>query len=125
TSLNYNLKILRKGGEYNLEQKEKKIHSPIKLVYAGNLFYGRIDTLLALIEKVNIINRNGVKFVISIYTNTIVGNNLIKKLHDNINVFLHSSVSQEELKVIYSKSDIILHVESFKLKYKLLTRLSF
>lgn len=124
-ALNANMKILRKGGDFKLIKEEKHIYNPIKLVYAGNLLYGRIDTLYALIEKIRKINEDGVRFVINLYTNTPITNEIKEKLHDNKNSFIHQAVNQVELQNIYEKSDIVLHIESFRLKYKLLTRLSF
>ena len=44
---------------------------------------------------------------------------------DGKNIFTHPAVGAEELKAIYRESDIAIHCESFALKNRLATRLSF
>ena len=75
-------------------------------------------------NAVKALNTDGGKFRLDIYT----ANNLPKKaggLNDGVNSFVHSPVSQEELKNIYHNSDIALHTESFDLKNRLAVRMSF
>lgn len=119
------MKILRKSGDFTKVPEKKTVNTPIRMIYAGGIYVGRWKTLAKIVEAIKEVNKDGVKIVLDIYT----ANTLTKKqkllLHDGINSTVHSSISYDELKQRYAKSDIALHVESFKLKYKLLSRISF
>ena len=119
-----NMKILLKSVSFGDIPEKKSVGNPIKLVYAGGIYLNRWKTLLEVANAVKSLNTDGVKFRLDIYT----ANNLPKKaggLNDGVNSFVHSPVSQEELKSIYRNSDIALHTESFDLKNRLAVRMSF
>lgn len=124
-ALNCQMKILRKSGDFSAIAVKESVNAPIRLIYAGGIYCGRWKTLAKIVDAIKMLNKNGLKFILNIYT----GNTLSKKqkmlLHDGVNSFVHKSISLEMLKQKYSESDIALHVESFELKYKFLTRLSF
>ena len=119
------MKILRKGIEILQICKKENINKPIKLIYAGGIYCGRWKTLIAVVKALKEINKNGIKMVLDVYT----GNKLTKKqqviLNDKVNSNVHGLITQDELKKRYEESDIALHVESFDLKNRLITRLSF
>lgn len=120
------IKILRKGIEperYNNLKNE--IHTPIKMIYAGGIYIQRWKTLGKIGEVLKKINRNGTKIRLDIYTQNEPTKCQIRTLHDAKNIFLHPAVGEEELKELYGASDIAIHCESFSLKNRLLTRLSF
>ena len=119
-------KILRKCGEFS-ENSEiiKKINKPIKLVYAGKLYSNRWKTLAEVAKAISLINKTELKMSLEIYTNDKVTKYQAKLLDDGVNSSIKKPVSPEELKDIYKKADIALHVESFDLKNRLLTRVSF
>jgi hypothetical protein len=85
------------------------------------------STLADLAENIVVYNnkQSKIRFQLEIYTQTAVTKEMKNLLHDSKQVFLLGKVSMEELDLIYDKSDILLHVESFDLKQKLITRLSF
>ena len=119
-----NMKILLKSVSFGDIPEKKSVGNPIKLVYAGGIYLNRWKTLLEVANAVKSLNTDGVKFRLDIYT----ANNLPKKaggLNDGVNSFVHSPVTQEELKNIYRNSDIALHTESFDLKNRLAVRMSF
>lgn len=124
-AFNCNIKILKKGGDFSNLPIKNKINIPIRIVYAGGIYCGRIKTLIKLVQVIKKLNKKEQKFVLDIYT----GNSLSKKqskiLNDGQNSRVHGIVTQEELKNIYSNADIALHVESFDWKNRLLTRISF
>lgn len=124
-ALKCNMKILQKSVDISKVSKKENINKPIKLIYAGGIYCGRWKTLIAIVKALELINKNSTKMVLEIYT----GNNLNKKqeaiLNDKVNSNVHGLISQEELKKKYKESDIALHVESFDIKNKLSTRLSF
>lgn len=120
-----NMKILRKGVDISLIPKKSNVNTPIKLIYAGGIYCGRWRTLVSVVKALQKINKDSIRMVLDIYT----GNELSKKqqiiLNDRVNSFVRGVISQEELKRKYSESDIALHVESFDLKNRLLTKISF
>lgn len=125
-AFNCNIKILKKGGCFSERKKiNKTTHKPINLVYAGGIYLGRWRTLAKLAKVIKKLNKHEKKFILNIYT----GNELTKKqkkiLNDGKNCIVHKSVSQNELRKIYEEADIALHVESFDVKNRLTTRISF
>ncbi|MCX8531512.1 glycosyltransferase family protein [Chryseobacterium luquanense] len=124
-SLAANMKILRKGAEFSGECKKVDVNDPIKIVYAGGIYINRWKILAKIGEVLRNINKEGVKIILNIYTQNAVTEKQQHLLHDDKNIFLNPAVSQAELIEIYKSSDIALHVESFELKYRLMTRLSF
>lgn len=124
-ALNANMKILRKGAVFAEKNEKKGVNDPIRLVFAGGVYCGRWKTLVHIGKILKEINKDGVKMRLDIYTPTNCSLGQLELLNDGRQIFLHSSVSQGELRKIYEKSDIALHVESFDKSYRLLTRLSF
>lgn len=120
-----NMKILRKCAPFTLTTQEKKVHTPIRLIYAGGIYLNRWKTLRHIVNALRRINEKGIKMVLDIYTGNVPTSAQRKALHDGVQSFIHQSVSQEELREIYERSDVALHVESFDLKNRLTTRMSF
>jgi len=102
------------------------VHSPITLAYTGNLIYGRLYSLSAIvntIEKINTLGPN--KAILNIYTQTAL-NEKERALLDKPGISeLHPPVPYSKLTEIYDASDILLFVESLQDKYKYIARLSF
>lgn len=118
-------KVLMKCKEIDGDFKPKEVHTPIKLIYAGRLYCNRYKTLSMIKDALEQINRNQVEMILEIYTKDKVNKRRKKQLSDGINSYLRPSVSEKELEGIYKDGDIALHVESFDLKMRLLTRFSF
>jgi len=123
--LKVQMKILKKVGDFEQMPHFKEPGTPIQLTYGGNLFYNRYRTLHQLFTAIKEINQDEKKFQLNIYTQTPLTPDLKKLLHDGQNSFLFGKVSRDELMLKYEQSDIVLHVESFDLKQRLITRLSF
>ncbi|OOV29270.1 hypothetical protein BXU11_04950 [Flavobacterium sp. LM5] len=124
-SLLANMKILLKGDDFSGESKKLLVNNPIRIVYAGGIYVNRWKILSKIGEVLKEINEDGVKIRLDIYTQNTCSQRQKNVLHDGRSIFLQAAVGQNELKKIYKLSDIALHVESFELKYRLLTRLSF
>lgn len=120
-----NMKILRKVGNFDKKRLKTKVNNPIRFVYAGGIYLNRWKTLVSLAESIKKINKNGTKMGLDIYTTNEISPKVLNILNDNKNSFVHKAVSLEELKDIYSNSDIALHVEGFDIKNKMTVRLSF
>lgn len=119
-----NMKILRKSGSFELEYKES-VNCPIQMVYAGGLYLNRWKTLTRLTNAIKKVNTGCLKIQLHIYSNTPLKESQKIGINDGKNAIMHKVVSSEELKEIYRKSDIALHVEGFDLKNRLTVRMSF
>lgn len=120
-----NMKILRKSVREEEISDVRPVHKPIRMVYAGGIYLNRWKTLGKIADAIRKENSRDVKIRLDIYTANETTKAMNKQLNDGVSCVIHKSVSQEELKRIYSESDIALHVESFDLKNRLLTRMSF
>ncbi len=123
--LHGNMKILRKSASFGKTETKVDVNTPIRIVYAGGIYLNRWKTLKMLADEIRIINVDEKLFQLDIYTSNETDKKMEESLNDGYNVFLHSAISQDELKEVYKNSDIALHVESFDLKNRLLVRMSF
>ncbi len=104
---------LYKGCSFERSVKEKK-SAPLRLVYAGNLLYGRFETLKKIISVLRIINSDECNAVLEVYSNTPINEKEKQQWFDNINAFNMSVRPYKEIKGILNESDVVLHVESFE-----------
>lgn len=105
--------------------QSQAMHDPIKLVYLGQVIYGRIYSLIAIKEALDIINSKGIKMQLLIYTNNSISEELKNKLLVKDSVFLMDPVPYNEVPNIIDESDVLVYVESFVDKHKNTARLSF
>lgn len=120
-------KFLVKCGDFREDKIHKDINDPLQVVYAGKLYCNRWKTLKILadiIRKVNAENAN-IKIQLNIYTADKVCKKQKDALNDGVSSIIQGRVSAIELLSIYDRSDIVLHVEGFDLKNRLLTQDSF
>lgn len=98
----------------------------IKLLYVGNLEYGRLDELMYLAQHVNEANQkydNPIQF--DIFTQTELPENTIEQFNSQKNCKINKAIPYSQVKGLQAKYDILLYVESFKNKNVRATRLSF
>ena len=119
------MKILRKGVVVTSYDDTRGIHSPIKMIYAGGIYIERWKVLVEIGKALRNINKDGIKIRLDIYTANSLSLKQKRLLNDGKNIFVHNVVGKEELDELYHDSDIALHCESFSLKNRLTTRLSF
>lgn len=117
------IKVLRKGAA--AFHSETKGHNGVRFIYAGGIYYGRDRTLLRVADAVRKLREDGNDVELHIYTASPLKQKMAVRLNDGTASFVHPAVPSDELARRYSESDVALHVESFKKKYALLTRLSF
>lgn len=104
----------------------KKSTEKIHFVYAGNLYYGRAETLAALAAAIVKHNQtSSTKVDLCIYTATEVSDRLRAKLHINGASMLCSSKPYAEIKKIMQDAHVVLHVESFEQKQIEVVKYSF
>ncbi len=117
------MKVLCKSAAFTEEERE--VGDPIRLIYAGGLYLNRWKILTRLAKVLASVNEPQVKAQLHVYSGSKLSARNARGLHDGQNVFLHDPIPFEQLKEQYRASDIAVHVESFDLKNRLITRLSF
>lgn len=117
--------ILRKGVNVPNCYKGRELNNPLKFIYAGNLYCNRDRILLRIANALRKLNEESVKAELHIYTGSKLKAKLAERLNDGRSVYNHGLISPQELSEIYQHSDVAIHCESFGLKDRLATRLSF
>lgn len=91
-----------------------KTHNPCEIVYAGNLYYGRVDVLIKLAQAIKTINAvYPNKYHLSIYSSTDITPEQRVELDVPHVSKLNPSVSYSEVMTLMNEASIVLHVESF------------
>lgn len=125
-SLKIDSKLLSKGGVFEKAPNTKvKGEHPYKLVYTGNIYAGRWETLEKIgraLDKINVASEKGILYIYS-------RNNLTSKmkvaLSEIKSIKYMGAIPAIHVNEVQKDADILVHVESMRLKEKLLTRLSF
>ncbi|MBQ7357069.1 MAG: glycosyltransferase [Clostridia bacterium] len=120
-------KFLVKCGEFDKEKIHKSVNKPIQLVYAGKLYCNRWKSLAMIARAIREINESSgePRLCLNIYTRDKITKKQNKLLNDGVASIIHGGVPASALPKIYAGADIALHVESFDLKNRLLTKDSF
>ncbi len=121
---NKSVSTLYKGCDLSLAPKEY-LNTPIRMVYAGNLLWGRADILGELAKILDKINQDGQIAQLEIYTGTTITTELSAKLNKSQSSKIMGSRPYSEIKDIMHDADIVLHVESFDPKQEELVKYSF
>lgn len=119
------IKILRKGVHVPKIYVPRIVHNPIKFIYAGGLYCNRHKSLLKVARGLRTVNQNGVKAELHIYTGTELAGETARLLNDGTSTFNHGMITPTALTQVYQECDIAIHCESFDLRNRLATRLSF
>ena len=117
------MKVLCKSAEFT--PREAAVGSPVRFIYAGGLYLNRWRMLSKLAEAIRALNRDGIRAELHIYSGSRLKESRVNRLHDGTHSFLHGAIPFSELTERYRESDVAVHVESFDLKNRLITRLSF
>lgn len=115
---------LYKGCDLSEPQKQT-LNNPLRIVYAGNLLYGRADTLALIASAVERANAEETKATLEIFTGTTITPEFSEKLNRSHSSRIIGSRPYEEIKRIMHTADIVLHVESFESKAIETVRYSF
>lgn len=102
-----------------------RCHQPIRMVYMGQIIYGRVYTLVAIAQTLMTMNKDNVKVELHIYTNNKIPAELTDQLLVKGCVYLEKPVPYQEVHNVITTHDIVLFVESFDSRYNKLARLSF
>lgn len=120
---NIQMHPLYKGCE--ISQAKEKVNVPIRIVYAGNLYYGREETLFKIANAIKEVNKAEVKILLEIYTSAEITENIDNKLNIYNASKIMGSKSYDDIIRIMHEADIVLHVESFLDKNIKSVRLSY
>lgn len=115
---------LYKGCDLSKEPK-RYLNTPLRLVYAGNLLWGRDNALAQVVDALEKLNEKLQRATLEIYTATTVTPQINTKLNRNGSSQIVGTRSYEEIKRIMQEADIVLHIESFDEKTIPLVRYSF
>lgn len=117
--------LLRKKGNFNGEPRLKKTYDmPLRLVYTGNVSVGRWETLSLIARSLDKMGEEERHGKLHIYSGTPLTKKM-KRAFDTPSLVFHGSVPAEKIDSIQADADILVHVESFSIKNKLMVRQSF
>ena len=116
--------ILFKGYDFE-DRPQYEMNKTIKILFTGNLGYKRWEQLIKLAMVLNMINADGIKAQLYIYSKTALRKSIINQLNLEKSSFFMGAVSHTDAMRLQEEADILLHVESFVKKYNKLVRLSF
>ena len=117
------MKVLCKSAVFS--EPLPKSSTPIRFIYAGGLYLNRWKVLCALADVIKRVNCQKLNVQLHIFSASKLSKRVVAKLNDKTQTFLHNQIPYDELMEAYRDSDVALHVESFDLKNRLMTRLSF
>lgn len=112
TQFGKSITTLYKGCDLSVEPKQY-LNQPLRFVYAGNLLWGRDDTLALVAEALEELNQEGMEATLEIYTGTTVTESLQRKLNRGNSSRIMGSRTYDKIKQIMHEADVVLHVESF------------
>lgn len=118
-------KILYKGYEFVDMPVGEETHTPIKLVFTGNISSGRYKQLASIGRAIADINKGEKKLELDIYTLTPMTKKMKNMLDIEGAVNLKGGVSADAIDSIQKDADILIHVESFDLRNRFAVHQSF
>lgn len=106
------------------EVKQSVPALPIKILYTGKLIYGRDETIAEIVDALKIINKDGQKALLQIYTNTELPQEMRQRICVDGCCEIKGFVPQEEAIRIQKEADVLLYAEGLS-NTNLTARLSF
>ena len=97
---------------------------PIRFLYTGKLFYGRDKTIAEIVDALRIINKDGQKALLQIFTNTELSPEMSKRICVDGCCEIKGFVPQDEAIRIQKEADVLLYAEDLS-NSNLTARLSF
>ena len=99
------------------------LHTPVKMLYTGNLLIGRFDSIIAVSEALKKINADGVKIELDVYS----GSYITPEDQAKLSEFVHMKgvVPQSEVLKLQEQADVLLFAEAMTGEHSQIARLSF
>lgn len=113
-----------KGCDLSTPVKEF-VNKPLKIVYAGNLLYGRMDIIQRVAHFLDAYDPMGEKVTFEIYSNTELTAEKKDYFEKKICTKYKGCLDYDSIKLKLSSADIVLHAESFEKDQILKTKYSF
>ena len=101
--------------------RKNKISKPIKIIYSGNLLYGRKQSLFEFLRVLSSFNE---EFKLDVYTTTHIDDKEIKEFKNSC-FEIHKPIPQSEIIKKQKEANILLYLESIEKKDFNVARLSF
>ena len=111
-------RIFRKRLDFSRPPEDKPVHVPLRFLYTGNLGAGRWESLAAIGRELEKLNRDQCRGQLFVYTTTPLSNQM-KRALDIPSIKMMGSVSGAEALRLQKEADVLVHVESLKLKGRL------
>jgi hypothetical protein len=122
---NTNSVILTKGVNFQARTfVEKPVDSPIKFVYTGSLIIGRSSTLSILADAINLINVDGIRATLDIYSADQLEPSLEARLNRGGSK-LRGFIPREKVDEVQRNADVVVFAEALHGKDANIARLSF
>jgi hypothetical protein len=116
--------LYNKNSDYlSASNKRRENVNKVKILYAGNLEFGRWNMLCQIADIVNEIDNN-INVSFDIYTTYKLTKSDLKMLSISNRVNFKGAVEGSKIRKLIDNADIVLHVESFDKMAKKSTRLS-
>lgn len=96
---------------------------PVRMLYSGNLLYGRMRSLRLLSDALARVNANGSLFELHVYSTTALSETETRGLDPAIRI--HAAVAQSTLPALQKEADVLLFLEDLAGPDRLMARLSF
>ena len=120
------VRLLRKGCHLSPKLPLKTTGNIMTMVYAGNLHYGRDETLAMLAREIIAYNQNNdKKIILKIFSGSELKDEFAGCLNDGKNVFFLGSRPNQEIQHELSSATFALHIESFSPQWQRIVRYSF
>ncbi len=110
--------------EFSKDSEISKEKEYISFVYTGNIDKGRYESLVEVAKKLEELKVKH-KAKLFIYSGSSLSAGMLKKLNSFECVQFMGEAPNSEIPAIQRQADIVLHVESLRIKERLKTRLSF
>ena len=125
-SLRVETDIINKGGDFSRDTPPTPVlNEPLKLIFTGNIFAGRWETLSKIGEALDNINSERQEALLYVYSQNELTPKMKKAFDDAKSLVFMGGIPADRVKEVQEDGDILVHVESFNLRDKLDTRLSF
>lgn len=115
---------LYKGCEIK-ERKKESCCNPLKMVYAGNLLYGRVDVIKTIAEALDNISDSKTQVSFEIYSNTQLSSSQLDAFNKIKCLKYMGQKDYETIKECMSMADVVIHAESFEEDQIIKTKYSF
>ena len=89
-------------------------NEPIKMLYTGNLYVGRDETLAYIVDAIKEVKKKNKKVFLDVYTSTPIKKELESRIKVDDCCIVHKPISQNEVLGLQKKADVLLFIESLR-----------